>query len=60
LHDREGEWRDNVSRTYDIASTPALQELVGESISGDWQLRVRDLAQADQGRFNAWSMKFWY
>jgi M6 family metalloprotease-like protein len=60
LHDREGEWRDNVSRTYDIASSPALQELVGESISGDWQLRVRDLAQADQGRFNAWSMKFWY
>lgn len=60
LHDREGQWRANISRSYDKASTPALQSLVGESISGDWQLRVRDLARVDLGQLNAWSLKIWY
>jgi subtilisin-like proprotein convertase family protein len=60
LHDKEGEWRDNISRSYDVASTPALQGFIGESIPGDWQLRVRDLARVDQGQLNAWSLKIWY
>ena len=60
LHDKEGEWRDNISRSYDVASTPVLQGFIGESIPGDWQLRVRDLARVDQGQLNAWSLKIWY
>ena len=60
LHDKEGEWRHNIIRSFDVATTPALQMLIGETISGDWQLRVRDLAQADQGRLNVWSLKIWY
>lgn len=60
LHDREGTWRDNISRSYDVASTPALQGFIGQSIPGDWQLRVRDLARVDQGQLNAWSLKIWY
>ena len=60
LHDKEGEWHDNISRSYDVASTPALAGFVAESIPGDWQLRVRDLALADQGQLNAWSLKIWY
>ncbi len=60
LHDKEGEWRDNINRSYDLASTPLLQGFIGESIPGNWQLRVRDLAQADQGQLQAWSLKIWY
>ena len=60
LHDKEGEWRDNISRSYDVVSTPALQGFIGESIPGDWQLRVRDLARVDQGQLNSWSLKLWY
>jgi subtilisin-like proprotein convertase family protein len=60
LHDKEGDWRHNIIRSFDVASTPALQMFIGESISGDWQLRVRDLARADQGQLNTWSLKIWY
>ncbi len=60
LHDKEGDWRNNISRSYDVASTPALQGFLGESIPGNWQLRVRDLAPVDQGQLNEWSLKIWY
>lgn len=60
LHDKEGAWRANINRTYDVGSTRNLQGLVGESIPGDWQLRVRNLARRDEGKLNAWSMKIWY
>jgi len=60
LHDNEGEWRHNIRRSFDVASTPALQRFIGESIPGDWQLRVRDLAREDLGRLNTWSLKIWY
>ena len=60
LHDKEGAWRDNISRSYDVASTPALQSFISESIPGDWQLRVRDLAEVDLGQLNSWSLKIWY
>ena len=60
LHDKEGAWRDNISRSYDVASTPALQSFISESIPGDWQLRVRDLADVDLGQLNSWSLKIWY
>lgn len=60
LHDKEGTWRDDIRRAYDVASTPVLQGLVGEALAGDWQLRVRDLARVDTGRLNAWTLKIWY
>ncbi len=60
LHNQEGDWRDNLDRTYDRSTTPVLQGFVGEAISGDWQLRVRDLAPIDQGQLNAWSLKITY
>ena len=60
LHDKEGAWRNDINRTYSVATTPALQVIVGESIPGDWQLRVRDLARADDGQLNEWSLKIWY
>ena len=60
LHDNEGAWRNDISRTYDVGSTPALQGIIGESIPGNWQLRVRDLARVDEGQLNTWSLKIWY
>ena len=60
LHDREGGWRNDINRSYDVASTPALQGHIGESIPGDWQLRVRDLARVDVGQLNAWALNIWY
>ncbi len=60
LHDKEGNWHANISRSYDVNSTPALQGFIGESIPGDWQLRVRDLANVDEGQLNTWSLKIWY
>ncbi len=60
LHDHEGAWRNDISRIYDVGSTPALQGIIGESIPGAWQLRVRDLARVDEGQLNAWSLKIWY
>ncbi len=60
LHDKDGDWRDNISRSYDTTSTPALQGFIGESIPGDWKLRVRDLARVDQGQLDAWALKIWY
>ena len=60
LHDKEGTWRNNLSRSYDVASTPALEGFIGESIPGDWLLRVRDLARVDRGQLNVWSLKIWY
>lgn len=60
LHSNQGAWRNDIHRRYDTSTTPALQGLIGTSIPGDWQLRVRDLANADEGHLNAWSLKIWY
>ncbi len=60
LHNEEGAWRDNINREYDLESTPALQRFIDEQIKGDWLLRVRDLAEADTGQLNSWSLKIWY
>ena len=60
LHDREGEWRNNLKRSYEVAATPPLQGIIGQSIPGDWQLRVRDMAQADLGKLKGWSLKIHY
>ena len=60
LHNREGDWRNNIKRDYDIETKPDLQRFIGEAIEGDWQLRVRDFANVDQGKLNAWSLKIGY
>jgi subtilisin-like proprotein convertase family protein len=54
LHDRSGGSADNVVKTYTAATTPALGSLAGQAISGEWQLRVCDLAGQDIGKVNTW------
>ncbi len=54
LHDQTGGSADDVVQTYTAATTPALAGLAGESIRGDWKLRVSDHAGADLGKLNSW------
>ncbi len=56
LHNRAGANQDNIQRTYDVALTPSLGTLRGESITGDWTLHVQDLATADIGNLNEWTL----
>jgi M6 family metalloprotease-like protein len=53
---RGGNARD-LKTTYDEATLPALATLRGRSTQGTWQLAVQDLASADVGRLNRWSLE---
>lgn len=57
LHDRNGGSADDIRRVFDLTTTPGLSTLVGQSIQGDWTLRVQDLAFADVGRLNRWELE---
>ena len=51
LHDNEGQWNDDIKRSYDPATTPALQAMIGQSIAGQWVLSVRDTIGGDVGPY---------
>ncbi len=57
LHNRTGGSQDNLITTYDSISTPTLAISVGQSIEGNWLLRVTDLAGRDIGKLNKWSVE---
>ena len=54
LHGRSGREKDNIVKTYTFSNTPALGELEGELISGDWRLHISDHQGADLGKLNEW------
>jgi subtilisin-like proprotein convertase family protein len=56
LHERVGGSTDNITRTYTVASTPALATLAGLAISGSWKLLVSDNDAADVGKLNRWGL----
>ena len=56
LHDQSGGSEDNLIRSYDSVSSPALAALIGEPTHGNWTLRIRDLAAQDVGKLNRWSL----
>lgn len=56
LHDQSGGSADNLIRTFDSVSSPALAALIGQTTQGDWTLRVKDLAAQDVGKLNLWSL----
>ncbi|MBI5362323.1 MAG: proprotein convertase P-domain-containing protein [Planctomycetes bacterium] len=60
LHNRTGAGTDNINTEYPDLTAPnqTLSTLVGKSITGAWKLRVRDLAAADTGTFNSWTVSF--
>jgi len=56
LHERAGGSTDNLKKSYAVPTTPELAVLLGKSITGDWTLLVRDLAQSDEGLLQGWGI----
>ncbi len=58
LHNRTGSSTDNVITEYPdlTASAQSLAVLNGKQINGAWKLKVRDLAAADVGTLNSWTL----
>ncbi|RPH56871.1 hypothetical protein EHM82_02505, partial [bacterium] len=54
LHNNTGGSANDLVRTYSVEEHPALRPLLGKSIRGTWQLRVRDTFRLDVGRLNRW------
>jgi subtilisin-like proprotein convertase family protein len=57
LHDQSGRDEDNLIRSYDSVTSPALAALAGQPVQGNWVLRVKDLAAQDIGKLNRWSLE---
>jgi len=57
LHNRTGGSSDNIVKTYTNETTPGLNQIPGEQISGEWTLKVADLEGADLGKLNHWELK---
>jgi subtilisin-like proprotein convertase family protein len=57
LHNRTDGSADNIVTTYTLASTPALNTVVGQRIQGAWTLHVSDHAGQDIGKLNRWQLK---
>lgn len=57
LHNASGGGADNLVTTYDSSTTPALAPLIGQSVNGDWTLRVADLVGQDTGTLNSWGIQ---
>ncbi len=60
LHNNKGGSNNNLKRLYDITSTPDLNDVLGESVRGNWKLRVRDLAAQDVGTLVSWGISLEY
>ena len=48
---------DDLKLTFDETMVPALATLRGRNTQGAWRLNVHDLAPADVGRLNRWSLE---
>jgi len=57
LHHRTGQSEDNIIKSYTTSTTSELEKFVGETIEGDWSLKVADMAGKDKGKLNRWSLK---
>jgi subtilisin family serine protease len=53
LHNRIGGGSNNIKKTYDTVSTPALQALIGKKPAGTWTLVVQDKERADTGKIRS-------
>ena len=57
LHSQLGGGQDNLVVAYDSAAPLSpLSRLVGQTMQGNWTLRVVDTAAVDTGRLNKWSV----
>lgn len=60
LHNRTGGSSDDIHRAYSVDDTPNLENLLGQSVEGDWTLRIKDLERRDVGRLKHWSLRIVY
>ncbi len=58
LHNQTGGSRDNLIRTFSMVDTAVLSDLAGQSVTGNWKLRVVDNADRDIGKLNVWGLRF--
>jgi extracellular elastinolytic metalloproteinase len=56
LHDRAGGDYADLRATYRLDNTPGLSGALGEQLTGNWILGVRDIAAKDIGTLNRWSL----
>ncbi len=57
LHERNGAGADNINKTFDLQNAPELLRINGESASGNWTLKIADVAPFDTGKLNKWTLK---
>jgi len=57
LHDRAGGGVDDLRTAYTSDAVASLAALLGQPAAGAWTLAVVDLARADTGRVNSWSIE---
>lgn len=60
LHNRAGGSQDNLVKTFDSDSAPALAVMIGQPLKGNWGLTVKDLARGNVGKLNKWSLEAIY
>jgi subtilisin-like proprotein convertase family protein len=58
LHSQLGGGQDNLIMTYETQPGSPVQPLVGESVQGNWVLRVADVVGQDVGVLQSWSLEF--
>lgn len=58
LHDKAGYSADDIIGVYPLtlSSKDPLSTLIGESLYGDWELKVEDTSLGDEGRLESWSI----
>jgi len=60
LHDRTGRSRHHIKKTFSTGSHAQMGLLVGESVQGDWRLKVSDAASRDVGVLHSWGFVLTY
>jgi subtilisin-like proprotein convertase family protein len=56
LHAGTGGNTDDIVTRYTPATTPALAQLAGQPLAGNWTLKVADVAADDVGKLNRWGL----
>lgn len=57
LHNRSGSSTQNLKKTFDATTAPALAGLTNRPLQGEWTLQVQDLAAVDTGVLNQWEVE---
>lgn len=56
LHSKTGGDADNLIKTFNFTNHVDLRSLLGQTIQGNWKLKVSDVAGQDVGKLNRWKV----